>query len=548
MQSLKDLGVLMKTGYRLFYGDCISIKHTLDRIEEYSPKEYSIFVWHRDNLKCLRYVKNGIPDASWKQSYNLQHGNVSLSRVLQIVRVTADGGALPDHDIPQKSIIVLMHAEKDLELPDVKTLLGYATSCPNWANSGLHFFVYSDNPICSQFLQQHGMELRIPPLSEGEIEAFLEMRLKTSRDQADPDLFLKKPAIVSEIVKNTIGLPPEELDSIIDWGFVLHKHETDPQVFRDHIAGIQAKVIENSDVLSFMPDDEALTEDQIGGFGSFMEAMRETRAGLTDEARATGLGIPKGVVLVGFPGTGKTMASRIIGRILGLKTIRFDIASIFGSFLGESEAKMKKALRQIEDYGKCMVYIDDADKVCSGATGGSATEGSSSTIKRVLGMLFSWLNDNTAGAYIVMTMNNKDDLPTEFLRACRFDKIYFVGLPTRNARKYILQKNLEKINLALSTEEWDRLLDETQLYTGAELVQMVKEAVWYSLYKRGTTIPTLDEIILKAKKGNHIVQSNPEAIIRIRNSWGPYLTRVDDEENLEEIAFIREWEANHSYS
>ncbi len=545
MESLKELGTLMKIGYRLFYGDCSSVKHTLDRIIEYAPKTHSIFVWWRNQLSCIRYSKKGVPDNASKARFNmLSSEEVKPIQLLNNIRMTADEKMLETRGLPEKSIVILMHGDEDLNDPAVKTMIGYLTSCPNYANKGMHLFFYSDRPIVHPFLHQHGMELRVPPLSEEEIVEFIKQRIESSGLKGEKRLFLNQKEVFDELVKDSNGLTPEDIDSIIDWGFVLHRFESDPTVFKNRVAEIQAKKIENSDVLSFMPDDEALNEEDIGGFDAFMEDMRETKYGLSDEAKATGLGTPKGVVLVGFPGTGKTMASRIMGKVLGLRTIRFDVASVFGAYLGESEVRMKAALRLIDDYGKCLVYIDDADKVLSGANGGG-NESASSTIKRVLGMLFTWLNDNKTGAYVVLTMNNKEDMPIELFRSGRFDKVYFVGLPTRDARKYILERNFEKIDLKLSQKEWDELLMETKLYTGAELVQMVKEAMWYSLYHRGSTKPTLEELLLKAKKGNHLVESNPLAIVKIRSSWGSFLSPVDSNVNYEELGFINEWKQSH---
>ncbi len=169
---------------------------------------------------------------------------------------------------------------------------------------------------------------------------------------------------------------------------------------------------------------------------------------------------PRGVLLLGVPGTGKSALARALGNEVDLPTITLDIGALMGSLVGETERKTREAIQTIEAMGKCIVYIDEVEKALSGANG---SNGDSGTSGRQFGLLLTWLADPNKKAFVIATSNNVAGLPKEFLRSGRFNGIFFFDLPSREQKDKIWSLYLNRFGLA------DSAIPPDAEWTGAEI-------------------------------------------------------------------------------
>jgi SpoVK/Ycf46/Vps4 family AAA+-type ATPase len=196
-------------------------------------------------------------------------------------------------------------------------------------------------------------------------------------------------------------------------------------------------------------------------------------------AKVYGLPSPKGVLLVGVPGTGKSLTAKAVGNHLGMPLLRLDVGRLYGSYVGETEGRLRHALDIIESVAPDVLWIDEVEKAFAGATGPSGDSGVS---QRVFGSVLTWLQDKQAPAFVVATANNVRSLPPEFLRRGRFDEIFFIDLPTASERRAILDVLLRKYGRDSKVLVNDELVSRLERFTGAEIEQVIIEALYNSFY------------------------------------------------------------------
>ncbi|MEH2322416.1 MAG: AAA family ATPase [Nostoc sp.] len=207
-----------------------------------------------------------------------------------------------------------------------------------------------------------------------------------------------------------------------------------------------------------------------GGLDLLREWLMRRRRLFTQEARSLSLPQPKGVLLAGPPGTGKSHCAKNIASILNLPLLQLDIASLLGSLVGESEGNVKRALKTASAIAPCVLFIDEVEKALSG-------QGDTSGVsQRILGTLLTFMSECTAGVFIVATCNDPSALPSEFKRKGRFDENFFVDLPTEPERVQILGIHLQRFGIHLESEYLEAVAANTAKFSGAELETLASEA------------------------------------------------------------------------
>ncbi|MBN3885564.1 MAG: AAA family ATPase [Nostoc sp. JL34] len=207
-----------------------------------------------------------------------------------------------------------------------------------------------------------------------------------------------------------------------------------------------------------------------GGLDLLREWLTRRRRLFTQEARSLSLPQPKGVLLAGPPGTGKSHCAKNIASILNLPLLQLDIASLLGSLVGESEGNVKRALKTAEAIAPCVLFIDEVEKALSG-------QGDTSGVsQRILGTLLTFMAECTSGVFIVATCNDPSALPSEFKRKGRFDESFFVDLPTEPERVQILGIHLQRFGIHLESEYLEAIAASTAKFSGAELETLASEA------------------------------------------------------------------------
>jgi SpoVK/Ycf46/Vps4 family AAA+-type ATPase len=239
--------------------------------------------------------------------------------------------------------------------------------------------------------------------------------------------------------------------------------------------------IRRTEVLEFWPATESI--DDIGGLDLLKGWLDQRAAAFTEEARRYGLPSPKGILLVGIQGTGKSLSAKVTASLWQLPLLRLDIGRLMGGLVGESEAKTRQMIRIAEAMAPCVLFIDELDKGFAGL--GSSFVGDSGTSARVFGTILTWMEEKAAPVFIAATANSVESLPPEVLRRGRFDEIFFIDLPSERERREIFEVHLTKVRPDRLREfDLEQLAFQSEGFNGAEIEQAILEAMHYAFDQR----------------------------------------------------------------
>lgn len=220
---------------------------------------------------------------------------------------------------------------------------------------------------------------------------------------------------------------------------------------------------------------------EVGGFEPLKLWLKQRQWAFSDAGKNAGIDTPKGMALIGPPGTGKTYIARATADTLQIPCIQLNVDEIFDKFVGNSEANMRRAIETIESMAPCVLFIDEVDKAFSSMAGGGQS-GDSGATSRVFGKLLSWMQDNDKDIFMIVTMNRIQNVPTEFLRKGRLDEIFFVDFPSTSERTEIFNIHLNKRGHKL--KDIKNIVAQTHEFSSAELEYLVKEATIQAGYAK----------------------------------------------------------------
>ena len=232
------------------------------------------------------------------------------------------------------------------------------------------------------------------------------------------------------------------------------------------------QIIQQTQLLEFCLTDKTISD--LGGLDNFKTWLNLRSKAFSQEAINYGLPYPKGLLLVGVQGTGKSIAAKIIAHEWKLPLLRLDFGRLFASLIGQSESRVRKMIKIAEALSPCVLWVDEIDKAFAGAQ----SNGDSGTTSRVLGTFITWLSEKTSPVFVVATANNIELIPPEILRKGRFDEMFFLDLPTREERESIFNVHLERFRPGTTSRFQLRLIsDLSRQFSGAEIEQVVIEAM-----------------------------------------------------------------------
>jgi hypothetical protein len=241
----------------------------------------------------------------------------------------------------------------------------------------------------------------------------------------------------------------------------------------------KAAAVRDGGLLEFHAAEENRAD--LGGFENLQTWLKRAALGFSAEARAMRLDPPRGVLLVGVPGCGKSLAAKTIARQWGVPLLKLDAGRLYDKYIGESEKNFLRATAMAEAIAPCVLWIDEMEKAfATGGDGGS----DGGTAQRTLGLFLTWLQEKKETVFLAATANQIHRLPPELLRKGRFDEIFFIDLPNAEERRVIFAIHLSRRNQDPAGVDLDRLAVESEAFSGAEIEQAVIAALYECLARR----------------------------------------------------------------
>ena len=239
------------------------------------------------------------------------------------------------------------------------------------------------------------------------------------------------------------------------------------------------RLVSGGDLLEFRGLDESA--DAVGGLENLKEWLAKRAAAFSPEAAARGVPAPRGVLLLGVQGCGKSLTARVTARILGFPLVRLDVAALMASEQGRSEKNLRQALNSVAAIAPAVLWLDELEKGFAGSSGAASGEpgggGSEASIRRMTGTLLTWMEDRPAPVFVTATANAVEALPPELLRRGRFDELFFIDLPNEHERKAILRVHLTGGGRDPAAFDLEVLAEQSEGHSGAELAQAVATAL-----------------------------------------------------------------------
>lgn len=337
-------------------------------------------------------------------------------------------------------------------------------------------------------------------------EAELEDALKLLESKVANVKVKMTPVQRQRFLQAALGLTGSQASRVFRRAAVQNKGIIDESLIKV-ITEEKRQVIRQSESLEFYPVTETMAD--IGGLEQLKEWLNLRKNAFGEKAREYGLPAPKGLALIGIPGTGKSLTAKAIGSIWRLPLLRLDTGSLFGSFVGESEERTRRALAVSTTIAPCILWIDEIEK----AFGGGDRDGGTSA--RVFGSILTWMQEKTAPVFVVATANNISALPPELLRKGRFDEVFFLDLPSPEERREIFSVLLSKYKRPPMEFDLDKLVNASSLFVGAELEAAIVDALHMGHSDRARPITT-EDILTCLKRLIPLAKSQREAITELR--------------------------------
>jgi ATP-dependent 26S proteasome regulatory subunit len=259
------------------------------------------------------------------------------------------------------------------------------------------------------------------------------------------------------------------------------------------VAREKAQAVKKNGLLEIMEPTESL--DTIGGLDVLKSWLLKRKNAFSENARAYKLPVPKGVLITGIPGTGKSLTAKATAKVFDLTLLRLDAGRIFAGLVGQSESNIRSVIQTAEAIAPTVLWIDEIEKGFAGSQSSGSTDGGTSA--RVFGSFLQWMQEKTAPVFVVATANDVSQLPPEMLRKGRWDECFFVDLPTRKERERIWEIQIAKYGRDPKEYDLAQMAKATDGYTGAEIEQVFVEALYHAFeHEKEPTDLTLGEVLV----------------------------------------------------
>ncbi len=284
-------------------------------------------------------------------------------------------------------------------------------------------------------------------------------------------------ALKEKMIKACLGMTAGEVENVFAKAIVNDRQFDEKDL--SLIISEKKQIIRKAGMLEYFEVHEDFSN--VGGLNGLKIWLKKRAGAFSEKAREYGLPEPKGVLLLGVQGCGKSLVSKCIASLWRLPLLRFDVGNIFGKYVGESEENLRKALRVAEALSPAILWLDEIEKAFAGA--GSGSSGDSGLSTRIFGSFITWLQEKTAPVFVIATANSIENLPPELLRKGRFDEIFFVDLPTESERAAIFNIHILKRKRDIVNYHIGELVSLSEGFSGAEIEQAIISSMYDAFYE-----------------------------------------------------------------
>ncbi len=457
----EELSILVQAQYPLIYlvtSEEERAEQTIDALAQMKPQR-KVFIWT---------VTHGIVEYGQPRNVT-QHNTVSPEAAVEWVIRQRDPG-----------IFVFKDLHPFIDSPAVTRWLRDAIA--SFKETQRTIILMSPVQTVPIELEKEVVVLDYPLPDMAELNQVLSQQLEISRTRRVTTEAREK------LLKAALGLTRDEAEKVYRKAQVTAGRLTEDEV--NIVLSEKKQLIRRNGILEYIEEDETL--DSVGGLEELKHWLRQRSNAFTERAREYGLPQPKGMMILGVPGCGKSLIAKTTSRLWGLPLLRLDMGRVYdGSMVGRSEANLRNALKTAESISPAILFIDEIDKAFAGSTGSADSDGGTSS--RIFGSFLTWMQEKTSPVFVMATANRVERLPGEFLRKGRFDEIFFVDLPSADERKEIFGIHLAKRREDISRFDLDQLVMVCDGFSGAEIEQALIAAM-YEAFAQDREFTQLDII------------------------------------------------------
>jgi MoxR-like ATPase len=443
------------------------------------------------------YVLSLVRDAAMKLRRPLQMW--SLSGGVQDGLI-AGSPPIPDTTDPAAGLIHLAGVENEpicvtldlaAHLRQERNLRVWRNLVNQFRTTGSQLVMIDHETIKSEVVQAEATPFEIAPPTEKDIEALVRETLR-SANRDHPIVIDITRRGWGTIIRNLHGLTRRQIERIII-DCVADDRKFDEEDINHVLAG-KRRTLGGGGLLEYV--ETPVDASEIGGLRRLKDWLKQREGALTHKAAEFGLTAPRGVLMLGVQGAGKSLCAKAIATSWQRPLLRMDVGALYDRYVGESERRLRDALAQAEAMAPIILWIDEIEKAFASAASQSTDGGLS---KRMFGTLLTWMQEHAQPVFLVATANDIEALPPELLRKGRFDEIFFVDLPREDTRAQIFAIHLKKRKRDPADFDLEALARESEGFSGAEIEQAVLSSL-HDAFAQGTELST--EHVLKAIKNS----------------------------------------------
>ena len=448
----------------------------VDTLEDDKAKEIIFKICQNDNRGIIEWSLSGAYD----YIDNSEIPQADLATTLQLL--------IADDNLDNKTVI-LRDAHFFLDKPETIATLKIICQGINSGKYDCNVCILSPLVKLPKELENYITVIELDDLTENDIKEIIKNFF------AEQNINNPKDDLLEKLITRLKGLSQTEINNILSLAVI----ENGMLTYADLPLVLEQKqqMIRKSGILEMIRVNESM--DDIGGLENLKTWLLRKAAIFQQikKARDFGVDIPKGVLIAGMPGCGKSLTAKAATKAFGVPLLRLDMGRLMGKYVGESESNMRRAIKITESTSPCVLWIDELEKAFAGIG-----DNGSEVTTRLFGNFLTWMQEKDSLAFVLATANKIDALPPELLRKGRFDETFYVDLPNAAERKKILEIHVKKRR----PNDWhkidfDRIVSETGGYCGADLEGIVREGIETAFVNKKTVLTTED--ILNAIKNTH---------------------------------------------